>query len=95
MKVQVNLNGTKVNPYKEMGFTQNPFPAIPHADARFTEANRILADLDAEPIINVVDLRERLKGCDAEFIELCVGQFQKGKRVKFTISFPDPSDDKQ
>jgi hypothetical protein len=92
MEVIVVLNGTNQNPYERYGMRRNPFHAIPYADQRFAAANEILADLDANPIRNVEDLRRRLDGCTAEFIELCTGRYQRGKRVKFSVYFPDPGD---
>jgi hypothetical protein len=92
MLVTVVLNGTNENPYHKMGLKRNPFPTIARADLRFRAANEILADLAANPIRDVDDLRRRMEGCTPEFVEGCVARFQKGKRVRFTINFPDESD---
>lgn len=87
MKVKIVLNGTDENPYLKLGFTQNPFPAIPKDE--FAVANRIVADLEANPIKDEIDLRKRLQGCTEEFINGCILRFKKGMKVTFEIEWPD------
>jgi hypothetical protein len=82
----VQLNGTDKNPYEGIGFSGNPFPAIPVSG--FEAANALLSDLASHPIRDLDDLRERLKGCAQELIDICVQNFQKGKIVTFGIAFP-------
>jgi hypothetical protein len=88
MKVTITLNGTAENPYFKMGVKDNPFPPIVSADPQYDSANRIIRRLRSEPIKDVDDLRKKLKGCDPEFVRLCVNQFKPGKRVRFDIEFP-------
>lgn len=89
MQVQVILNCTDNNPYLRMGLTANPFPVIADASPKYQAANRILSDLKANPIKDENDLRARLKGCKEGFISLCVSKYEKGKMVKFWISWPE------
>lgn len=88
MKITVTLNGTDKNPYHVMGLKANPFPQIPKAEA--AEANRVLRDLDANPIKNEADLRKRLEGCTEEFVSVCLQMYKPGARVRFVVEFPDP-----
>lgn len=85
MKATVTLNGTSENPYHKMGLKQNPFPQI--GEHQWDGFDRLLNNLEAEPIRDVAHLRERLKGCSEEFIEMCVMQFKPGETVKFDIEF--------
>jgi hypothetical protein len=87
MIVTVRLNGTTTNPFHKMGLKCNPFPPIPKYE--YVTANHILRDLGSEPITDLDNLRNRLKGCSAEFVELCCQQFEKGKMIEFQIRFPD------
>ncbi len=85
MKFEVSLNGTDSNPFTKLGLTQNPFPAIPKAE--YEVVNVTLADLGARPIKDAEDIRCRLIGWSAEFIELCVTNFIPGKITKFTVEY--------
>lgn len=87
MKITVVLNGGPDNFYRHYGLTCNPFPAIP--DARFETANRMLRELDSDPLAGVEDIRKILAGCDQEFIDLCCARFVPGQRVRFTVEWPD------
>jgi hypothetical protein len=86
MVITVTLNGTSENPYHKLGMRRNPFPQI--ARAEFNAADRMLAQLDAEPLNGPEDIRRILAGCDADFIELCCKQFKKGERVRFLVYWP-------
>jgi hypothetical protein len=88
MKVVVTLNGTDKNPWHTMNLTRNPFPQL--AKAEFSQADDLLADLDGDPIVDADDLRKRLRGCSQEFIDVCVAQYQPGKRIRFVVEFPSP-----
>lgn len=92
MKVVVVLNGTDHVPGHQWGLDGNPFPAIPDASPRFHAANALLHDLDAHPIRDVGDLVGRLAGCSDEFIKGCCQRYVPGRRVRFVIEFPDPTD---
>lgn len=85
MRITVKLNGTDENPYAKYGLKCNPFPQIGLDE--FRGANALLADLAANPIKDLDDLRNRLKGCTGEFIDLCCQRFEKGKTVEFQIDF--------
>lgn len=85
MKVTVKLNGTNANPYERLGLTRNPFPRIPKAE--YAAANDLLARLEAEPIVDVTELRERLAGCSPEFIELCCKSYKPGQMTEFGIEW--------
>lgn len=84
----VTLNGTDANPWHRMGVRRNPFPQVGKAELNAAEA--IIRSLDAEPIRDEADLRERLAGCSPELIEGCVKRYRPGQRTSFTISFPVP-----
>lgn len=90
MKVTVTLNGGASNPWGQYGLRSNPFPQVPTAE--YWVANRILASLDSDPIIDVEDLRHRLDGCSTELIEICVRNFNPGQRIRFDIEYPDAQD---
>lgn len=87
MRVKITLNGGPINRYAHMGLTCNPFPAIPQAE--FATANRMLRELDSDPLKSMDDIRRILKGCAEEFIDLCCEKFIPGQRVSFTVSFPE------
>jgi len=85
--VKIRLNGLDHNPWHRMGFKQNPFPQI--AKAEYDVAMRMVNSLDADPILGPDDIRERLKGCSQELIDICIAKFEPGKRVTFYITFED------
>jgi hypothetical protein len=87
MRVEVILNATGINPYARWGLRCNPFPAI--ATYGYAAANALLADLAARPIASQTDLRDRLKGCSAQFLELCVRYYRPGKRTRFYVEWTD------
>lgn len=83
----IKLNGTEENPYHKYGLTRNPFPQI--GKYEWSHVDHLLANLEAEPIKDDLDLRDRLKGCDPDFIQVCCERFQKGKMVVFELTFPE------
>ena len=87
MKVIVTLNGGPKNVWHQWGLNCNPFPHL----ARYEEstANRMLQQLDSDPLPDAEAIRRILKGCDPKFIDLCVQNFEPGSRVAFTVSWPD------
>ena len=85
--IEVRINGTDENPWLRMGLRQNPFPQV--GKAEYDAGERMLNSLDAEPIKSPDDIRERLKGFDPEFIELCIKHYEPGKRTKFTVKWED------
>lgn len=87
MFVKVTLNGGPTNVWLRWQLTANPFPAIPKAE--FAVANRMLRELDSDPLTSVDDIRRILSGCSEEFIELCCREFVAGKRISFGVSWPD------
>ena len=88
MKIVVTLNGGPKNVWHTYGLRCNPFPQI--GKFEFATANRMLRELDSDPLTGPEDIRRILKGCDHDFIELCCSQFKAGERIQFTISWPDP-----
>lgn len=86
-KFLVELNGTDENPYHRLGLTQNPFPQL--GKAEYDAAERRLHSLGGDPIPDTDYIREKLKGFNPEFVELCCSKFEKGKMVKFYIEFND------
>lgn len=87
MRIQVELNGTSVNPFHALGLTQNPFPQI--ADYKMSSHLVHLQKLAADPIPDVEHIRRHLRGWSPEFIELCCKMFKPGEMVVFKIEFPD------
>lgn len=87
MKVLVVINGGPNNVHERYGLTANPFPAIPVAE--FHTANRMLRELDADPLSSTDDVRRILSGCDQGFIDLCCQQFKIGERIRFSVTWPD------
>lgn len=86
MRVEVTINGGPDNPWHVYGLTANPFPKIGRAE--FGTANRMLRELDSDPITSQDQIRIILKGCDQEFIDRCVERYRPGERVSFIISWP-------
>jgi len=86
MRVTVTLNGSPTNGWHRYGLRCNPFPQIP--DARFNTANRMLQELDSNPLESTAQIRTILSGCDPEFIELCCARFVSGQRVQFDVEWP-------
>jgi hypothetical protein len=89
--LKVELNGTDENPYHRFGQSQNPFPQI--ARAEYTRDVLRVQSLGGDPIPDADYIREKLKGMSEEFIELCCKMFKKGEIVKFTVFFPEKSDE--
>jgi hypothetical protein len=85
--ITVTLNGSDKNPWYMYGLTANPFPQI--AKAEYTTADRMLRELDSDPLTSTDDIRRILKGCDEKFIELCCEKFVPGQRIKFQVNWPD------
>jgi hypothetical protein len=56
----VRINGTSENPWKRYGCKYNPFPQL--GKSEFDRAERILAQLDGDPIHNEAEIRDRLRG---------------------------------
>lgn len=86
MRFEVTLNGTAENPFAKMGLTQNPFPQI--AEAQYAAGCLRVQALGGEPIRDVQDIRERLKGFSEEFVGLCCARFEPGKMVRFAVEVP-------
>lgn len=87
MRLFIELNGTDENPYGKLGMTQNPFPQI--AQAEYTDGCLQLQALGGEPIPDTDYIRKHLRGWSKEFVDLCCAQFQKGKVVKFYVSWEE------
>jgi len=87
MRITVTLNGSNDNPWHGIGLNANPFPQI--ARAEFAGANRMLRELDSEPLKSADDIRRILNGCDQAFIDLCVQQFKPGERIAFQVEWPE------
>lgn len=85
--VRVTINGGPENVHRQYGLTCNPFPAIPRFE--YVAANRMLRELDSDPLASVDDVRRILAGCDDAFVDLCCQKFVAGQRVSFTIEFPE------
>lgn len=85
--MRITLNGTDKNPWHKMNLKQNPFPQI--ARAEYNDAERQINSLDGDPLKGPEDIRKRLKGFSEELIELCIKHYQPGKRVRFSITFPE------
>jgi hypothetical protein len=73
--------------HEQFGLKCNPFPAIPKAE--FSTANRMLRELDSDPLKSSAEVARILHGCDEEFIKLCCQKFEVGKRVSFVVSWPE------
>jgi hypothetical protein len=85
-KITVRLNGTDKNPFAIWGMRCNPFPQV--GEYELMPVQRRLAELAGEPIKDEADLRKRLEGFDANFVEGCVRRFRPGEIVEFDIEFP-------
>lgn len=81
--ITVTLNGGPVNVWHQYGTRCNPFPQM--ARAEDSHANRLLQELDSEPLQSVQDIRRILHACSTEFVELCCQQFKPGERVQFQV----------
>jgi len=87
MKFRVQLNGMNENPYHKFGLSQNPFPQI--AKYEYTHWILQVQKLGGDPIPNTQYIRDILKGCTKEFIDVCCQRFNPGKYVTFEVEFPD------
>jgi hypothetical protein len=84
--ITVTINGTAQNPWHRYNLRQNPFPQL--AKAEYDAACRAIASLDGDPITDAQQIRDRLPGFGAPFVELCVSQYRPGQRVCFRVTFP-------
>ena len=84
--LKVAINGTKSNKWHKLGVTQNPFPQLGRAEWDERKIN----SLDGDPVKDADDIRQRLTGMSAEFIELCCRMFKPGRRVAFVVYW-DPN----
>lgn len=84
--VTVTINGTDVNSWNRWGLRQNPFPQVGLAE--FDAGERQIHSLNGEPVRSEEDIRKRLHGFSAEFIDLCVAEYRPGQRVSFKVEFP-------
>jgi len=87
MDLMVKLNGTKLNPFHQLGLKQNPFPQL--GIAELDQHMRTLSVLAADPIPNTDYIRKTLSGWSSEFVELCCQQFRPGEMATFMVTFPD------
>jgi hypothetical protein len=86
IEVEVVINGSDVNAWHAYDLTCNPFPAVPKYE--FGRFNKVLQQLDGDPIRSVEDLQRILLGGSPEFLELCVRHYVPGERTRFTVVFP-------
>ena len=86
--ITVRLNGTSLNPFRQFGLTQNPFPQL--AVMESDQALLRVQALGGEPIPSEAYIRDMLEGyCTQEFIELCVNQFKAGVYTEFDVVWND------
>lgn len=83
----VTVNGTADNPWHRFGLTQNPFPQIGRAE--YTRGEQQINSLDGDPVRSEADIRARLAGFTAEFVDGVVARWRPGERVSFRVTFPD------
>lgn len=81
--LRVVINGTDRNLWNGWGLKQNPFPQL--GKAEWYAAERKIASLDGAPVTSVQDIRDRLPGFSAEFVEACIAHYAPGERVGFTV----------
>ena len=81
--ITVNINGTSENPYARMGLKQNPFGQINKAEYDAVEMK--LNALGGEPIKDEEDIRTRLKGFPADFIDWIVECWLPGAMVTVQV----------
>jgi hypothetical protein len=86
-RIVVRLNGTKKNPFAIWGLRQNPFPQI--GEHRYDPFDHMINSLGGEPLKGKEDIKQRLRGCSEEFIELCCMKFKKGEMVEFEVHWKD------
>lgn len=84
-RLRVTLNGTDKNPYARYGLKHNPFPQM--GKAEYQGAEMAVNSLGGEPIKDEADIRRRLRGFSAEFVNLCVHNFKPGVTVSFYVTF--------
>jgi hypothetical protein len=85
-KLLIIINGTSENPWRTLGFKQNPFPQL--AAAQWMIGETALNSLAGEPVKDADDIRTRLTGkVSDELIDLCIEQFEPGKEVRFLVEF--------
>lgn len=86
-RIKVTINGGATNRWHQYGLTANPFPQIGRAEA--SVANRMLRELDSDPITSTDQIRTILAGCDQGFIDLCCSQYKAGELVSFNVEWPE------
>jgi hypothetical protein len=87
VRITVTINGGPINIWNQHQLQANPFPQIPRAE--YGTANRMLRELDSDPITDVSEIRNILDGCDKEFIDLCCRLFIYGERIRFDVEWPE------
>lgn len=86
MRINVTINGGPINVWHRYGLKCNPFPQL--ARYEYSVANRMLQELDSDPIESTDRIRTILSGCAPEFIEICCAEFKAGQRVSFHVAWP-------
>ena len=86
-ELKVTINGTGKNPWHRFGLSKNPFPQL--GKAEWVSGEMQVASLDGDPVTGPEDIRARLSGFSAEFVNLCVNNWEPGKRVRFLVTWPD------
>jgi hypothetical protein len=82
----VTINGTTANRWHCYGLHHNPFPQT--AITELHHGERLLANLDGDPVTGEADIRARLAGFSAELTDLVIAQYRPGHRTSFKITFP-------
>lgn len=87
MTFTVTINGGPDNPWHAYGLRCNPFPRLGRYEHRGLE--RVLRELDGDPIPSQEALLKILEGCSEEFIDLCRTLFREGQRISFDVTFQE------
>jgi hypothetical protein len=80
------INGTDTNPYAGWGLKCNPFPATGIHELQAAAIR--LNTLGGEPVRSEADIRNRLAGFGAEFVDGVVARWQPGVMVHVILTFP-------
>ena len=86
LSLRVTINGSSTNPWDRYGLDRIPLPQIARHELNPAMMQR--ASVDRDPITGPEDIRARLAGWSAEFIELCIAQYVPGQRIAFAVNFP-------
>ena|SRR5436190_3834341 len=83
MEVEIIINGGPDNVWHRWDLRCNPFPYVPKYE--FARFNRVLQNLDSDPIPDRAALLKIIEGGDPWFVEACTKAYRPGERTRFKV----------